>query len=294
MLSGRFSNATSVHPFIPSRSFCCLQSNAIHYFAMQLILLSLLPLAVELTHARPAHQDSLVKRTAPIPVPQEQPFAARLPPDFVKGSASSFYGLSDDEVAQLNDIFTDDSPFAATISDSKVPTEQDFQASYLHDNMFADASATSGDKTVSKTTDEKTAYSLTPDPINPKTPVFDPSFTDIFDENGLPTQVAPGGFGSAKLDLGPGATSADPKSDYSIFLPDDKDDLDTKKITPPIPLSDPAFDPALLPSFDKDGLPVVKFNPDEDVSAKLNVNLAASTPDPRADTSVFTSPLKTE
>lgn len=221
---------------------------------MKLFLLSLLPLAVDLAAARPALQEesaALTRRTSPLPEPQERPEevdSTKSTPDedsswlfaeppgfdysqdidvkFATDAASRFYGLDEDELADLRSIFTDDKDFGIAIRPGpKIPDSYEFSNAFLPEissedtdgSVVEDDPKVVEDKGVEKSTEFKT---FRPDfPIPEGTPLFDAKDLDIFDEAGLPTKVV---FSadepySLKLDLPAPAVTPDPQKDYSQF-----------------------------------------------------------------------------
>lgn len=217
---------------------------------MKFLLLSLLPLAVDLAAARPAVQAesaALTRRNSPPPPADllqrpEQPgsalfsqpegydYSSPLKIDLTSDAAAQFLGLGDDEVADLESMFTDDKPVnVATRPGLKIPEDAyDVSTAFLNDGSsdiaFFDIDGTlTGDDTTpagDKATD-KTSYKAyrpgfpVPDPAS-----FDPKATDFFDDKGLPTKVvfSPTDDYKAMINFPTPTVSAAPSTDYSLFL----------------------------------------------------------------------------
>ena len=224
---------------------------------MKFLLLSLLSLAAGLAYARPAQQDSveaLAKRLSTLPneapkePPKEQtrpdeptseeqtpwdstsPYAGQLGDALAKGSGESFLGLDDEEFAQLTDIFTDEEGFtAATRPAPKVKGLFDFPTASGDSVLLAelsdlgkdgygfDAEVTLDDNHVEG---DKSNVKVGASPIKAAEPIFDPSYLESFDENGLPSVTfKPGEVPSATIGVSLSAPSPDPRTDYSQFVP---------------------------------------------------------------------------
>ena len=222
---------------------------------MKLLLLSLLPLAVNLAAARPALQEgsaALTRRTSPVPQPQERPedsdsvkstpdetslwqfseqpgfdYSQDLAVDFPTDAAGRFLGLDEDEVADLQSIFTDDKKFDVAIRPgASIPDAYEFSTAFLPEpssddtdgSVIEDDQKPVEDKGAEKSTDFKT---YRPDfPLPDSAPTFDAIDTDIFDEDGLPTKVvfSPNEDYSQKLDIPAPAVTPDPQRDYGQFI----------------------------------------------------------------------------
>lgn len=220
---------------------------------MKLILLSLLPLAVDLACARPAHQEdvaALTKRTAQAEVadfstdsssatdsevPTDSLFSLSpgilsdpssttsenyphvLSENFASGSAKTFLGLSDEEAAQLQDIFTGDGQDLKLgfNPDDKLDSTYDYETAFASDGD----SGTSGSVKAEDSKDEgKPVFSTIPPPIAVNPPAFDPKSTDLFDENGLPTVTFKSGDDySLSISVPLPSATPDPHGDYSQF-----------------------------------------------------------------------------
>lgn len=158
------------------------------------------------------------------------PYANQLGDALEKGSGNSFLGLDDEEFAQLADIFTDEEGFtAATRPAPKVDGLFDFPTASGDSVLLADlldpgkdgygfdAEITLDDKQVEG---DKSNVKFGASPIKAGEPVFDPSYLESFDENGLPSVTfKPGDAVSAKISASLSAPSPDPRTDYSLFVP---------------------------------------------------------------------------
>lgn len=224
---------------------------------MKFLLLSLLPLAVDLAAARPAPQEesaALTRRSSPPPPADElqrseesdktfsddismfdEPagldYVSDLPVKFATDAANRFYNLGDEDLANLESFFTDDKDISvATRPGLKLPDGYDFSTAFFNDvegsdvalfgpdgSVLDDATKVVSDKE-DKTSDSKAFRPPFSVPDTPAT--FDPKATDIFDDKGLPTKVvfSPNDNYKVKIDLPAPATTPTPQTDYSQFL----------------------------------------------------------------------------
>ena len=223
---------------------------------MKFLLLSLLPLAVDLAAARPARQAesaALTRRNSPNP-PAESPersesekptpnastslfsepdgydYSTPLDVNIPSDAAAQFLGLGDDEVAELESMFTDDKAVnVATRPGLKLPEDAyDFSTAFLDDGnlnvaLFGTDGSVVDDDTKQvdgKKTEKTDVKTYRPDFPIPDAATFDPKVADFFDEKGLPTKVvfSPTDDYKAKIDLPAPATTPTPQTDYSLFL----------------------------------------------------------------------------
>lgn len=249
-----------LHPIHLVSFFSTLSSPFIHqnFLAgkMKFLLLSLLPLAVELASARPALQDetaALTRRSSPPPPPEEllqrpegtdsdkvaqtpsstsefsnapgDDYSHELGVKFASDAAGRFLGLGEDDVADLESMFTDDKAIDVAIRPgSKLPDPYDFSTAFWNEEspdvaLFNNDDSLIEDKGTEKTDPKSFETYAPPFPLPGAAPTFDSKDLDIFDAAGLPSKVTfdPNNY-KLKLDLPAPATSPSPQTDYSLFL----------------------------------------------------------------------------
>lgn len=198
------------------------------------------PPAEEQTRPEQSFQDEPTSEVHTLWDERDPTYADTLRADLESGSVESFLGLDDEEIAQLQNIFTDDKErfSVATQPPPKVDGGlYDFPTASGDSDLLADLLAEFGDNdlgtdkyafTPEAPLDDKGVegdkstikYGLSPNPIIAGNPVFDPSNLEIFDANGLPSVTFKEDDAyAAKIVPSLLAATPNPLADYSQFVP---------------------------------------------------------------------------